>query len=48
MQIHGGIGYSAELPIERFYRDARINRIFEGTSEVQKILIANDLIKRGI
>jgi acyl-CoA dehydrogenase len=45
VQIHGGVGYIAEYPIERFYRDARITRIYEGTSEIQKNIIANRLAK---
>jgi len=47
MQIHGGMGFSKELPIERFYRDARINKIFEGTNEIQKGIIARDILKRN-
>lgn len=42
LQIHGGIGYSKELPIERYYRDARITRIYEGTSEIQRMVIARN------
>ncbi|WAH38021.1 acyl-CoA dehydrogenase family protein [Alicyclobacillus dauci] len=45
VQIHGGVGYIAEYPIERFYRDARITRIYEGTSEIQKNIIVSQLRK---
>lgn len=44
VQVHGGMGYMRELDIERFYRDARILRIYEGTSEVQRMIIAGDLL----
>jgi acyl-CoA dehydrogenase len=43
VQIHGGIGYMKDYPIERFYRDARITKIYEGTSQIQKNIIANEL-----
>ena len=45
LQIHGGYGYSKEYPVERFYRDARVTTIYEGTSEVQRIVIANNIIE---
>ncbi|MCY0878478.1 MAG: acyl-CoA dehydrogenase family protein [Firmicutes bacterium] len=45
VQIHGGLGYISDYPIERFYRDARITRIYEGTSEIQKNIIAAALNK---
>ncbi|MGG1674369.1 acyl-CoA dehydrogenase family protein [Neobacillus sp. NRS-1170] len=46
VQIHGGIGYIKEYPIERYYRDARITKIYEGTSEIQKNIIAGQLMKK--
>jgi butyryl-CoA dehydrogenase len=45
IQIHGGYGYSVEFPVERHYRDARITEIYEGTSEIQRIVIAASLLK---
>ena len=45
MQIHGGMGYTRELPIERWYRDLRVTRIYEGTDEIQHFIIARDLLK---
>ena len=45
VQIHGGMGYMRELWIERAYRDARITRIYEGTSEVQRMVIAGGLLE---
>ena len=47
VQIHGGMGYSAEFKIEQLYRDARVTRIYEGTSEIQRIVIARDVLKKG-
>jgi alkylation response protein AidB-like acyl-CoA dehydrogenase len=43
LQIHGGYGYLEDYPVERYYRDARITQIYEGTSEVQRLLIAREL-----
>ncbi|MFD1848781.1 acyl-CoA dehydrogenase family protein [Oceanobacillus bengalensis] len=45
VQVHGGIGYISDFPIERFFRDARIARIYEGTSEIQKNIISGQLKK---
>jgi butyryl-CoA dehydrogenase len=45
IQVHGGYGYSTEFPVERHYRDARITEIYEGTSEIQRIVIAAHLLK---
>jgi acyl-CoA dehydrogenase len=48
LQIHGGLGYLRGTPIERAYRDARISEIFEGTNEIQRLVVARDLLTRGL
>jgi alkylation response protein AidB-like acyl-CoA dehydrogenase len=45
VQVHGGYGYIEDYPVERHYRDARITQIYEGTSEIQRLLIARDLVQ---
>jgi alkylation response protein AidB-like acyl-CoA dehydrogenase len=47
VQIHGGRGYMREQPVERLYRELRVDRIWEGTSEIQRMVIGNELRKRG-
>jgi acyl-CoA dehydrogenase len=47
VQIFGGSGYVADHGIERFYRDVRIFRLYEGTSEIQRLIIAREMMKRG-
>lgn len=47
LQIHGGIGYIGEYPVERFYRDARITKIYEGTNEIQRLIIARKVLEEN-
>jgi len=47
IQVHGGYGYVKEYPVERLYRDARVFEIYEGTSEIQRLVIAREMLKRA-
>jgi alkylation response protein AidB-like acyl-CoA dehydrogenase len=46
LQIHGGYGYTKDFPLERYWRDARLTKIFEGTSEIQMRIISDRLLPR--
>ncbi len=48
LQVHGGYGYMAEYPIEQLYRDERVQRIYEGTNEINRLLIPGLLLRRGV
>ncbi len=45
VQIHGGMGYIGDYPVERFYRDARITKIYEGTNEIQRLVVARKVLE---
>ena len=45
VQIHGGYGYIKEYPVERYFRDARVTELYEGTSEAQRMVISRDLLR---
>ena len=47
VQVHGGAGYMADSPIERFYRDVRLFRLYEGTSQIQQLIIARNMIRNA-
>ena len=47
VQIHGGYGYVKEYPVERYFRDARVTEIYEGTTEAQKMVISRAIINEG-
>ena len=45
IQVHGGYGYLADFPVERIYRDVRVCSIYEGTSDIQRLVIAREIVK---
>lgn len=44
IQVHGGYGYVNDFPVERYYRDVRVTKIYEGTSHIQKLIIAREIL----
>lgn len=47
VQVHGGTGYMREVPVERIYRDVRLMRLYEGTSEIQRLIIGGGLVRKA-
>jgi acyl-CoA dehydrogenase len=47
VQVYGGAGYMKEIPVERIYRDIRLLRLYEGTSEIQRLIIGGGLVRRA-
>lgn len=47
VQVHGGTGYMREVPVERIYRDVRLMRLYEGTSEIQRLIIGGGLVREA-
>ena len=47
VQLHGGVGYLSPSPVERIYRDAKVTEIYEGTSEIQRLIIARQILDSG-
>ena len=47
IQIHGGYGYLQDFPVERIYRDVRVTQIYEGTSEIQKLVISREILSKN-
>jgi hypothetical protein len=45
IQVHGGYGYTKDYPVERFFRDAKITQIYEGTSQIQRLVVARSLLE---
>jgi acyl-CoA dehydrogenase len=48
VQIHGGSGYMREIPVERIYRDVRLLRLYEGTSEIQRLIVGGGLVRQAV
>jgi alkylation response protein AidB-like acyl-CoA dehydrogenase len=47
LQIHGGYGYSRAYPVERYFRDSKATEIYEGTSEIQRMVISREILNKG-
>ncbi|HDK36168.1 MAG TPA: acyl-CoA dehydrogenase, partial [Bacteroidetes bacterium] len=48
IQLYGGYGYMKDYPIEKYFRDAKITQIYEGTNEIQRLVIGRDIVKKGV